>query len=137
MSLSNTLEDAILNAIFMKASYTSPTNIWVGLHTGDPGEAGTANAESFTNGYARVSTAGTDWSASSGGSISNANIITFPTATADWAAGANFTHVSLWKHATDQTATNCIGSGALTTARNCLNGDTLRFAAGALTITLD
>lgn len=137
MSLSNTFEDAILNHLFMKTALTQPTNIWVGLHTGDPGEAGTANAESFTNGYARVQTSGTDWNASSGGSISNANILTFPTATADWQAGANFSHFSLWKHATDQTAANCIGSGALTTARNCLNGDTLRFAAAALTVTLD
>jgi hypothetical protein len=63
--------------------------------------------------------------------MSNTAIITFPTATGSW---GTITHFGLWDAVT---AGNNRGSGALTTAKAVNNGDTARFAIGALTITVN
>lgn len=35
--------NSLLNALVNQSNYTAPTAIWIQLHTGDPGSAGTAN----------------------------------------------------------------------------------------------
>lgn len=77
----------ILNHIVGKtALYTLPT-AYVALFTAVGTDAGTGFTEPTVGAYARVATAAADWAAASGSApsqISNANMLTFPTATADW-----------------------------------------------------
>jgi len=92
MSKSNAWENAILELLFKATAVanvadnagTSPlTNLYVSLHTGDPGEAGdqTTNECAYTS-YARVAVArsGSGWIVT-GNSVSPAANITFPEAT--------------------------------------------------------
>jgi hypothetical protein len=68
------------------AIYSLPTT-YVALFTSVGSDAGTGFTEVSVGSYARVATAGADWNAASGSApstISNANTLTFVTATADW-----------------------------------------------------
>ena len=92
MSKGNTFEDDLLKLIFNATAIanladnaaSSPlTELYVSLHTADPGEAGdqTTNEATYTS-YARVAVARTTggWSVS-GGSVSPVSEISFPQAT--------------------------------------------------------
>jgi hypothetical protein len=104
MSKSNTFETEILAAIFngtgipnlLDNAATSPlTNLFLALHTADPGEAGVQNtSETAYTGYARVAVARTagGWTATSGTVSPNANI-DFGQCTA--APGGAITHASV------------------------------------------
>jgi len=129
-SMSNYLENKVLDHIFGKSSYTPPT-IYVGLSTADPLDDGSGLAEPSGGSYARVETAASDWSAASDGTISNAGEIAFPQATGDW---GTITHFALFDAATSG---NMLYHGSLTTSKNPTSGDTASFAAGDLTITQD
>jgi len=117
-----------------KTAYIMP-QVFVGLSSTTPtqGAPVTTVTEPTGGAYARVATTGASWNAAATGATSNATAITFPTATADWAAGANLTHFVFYDAAT---VGNILGYAPLTTAKNALNGDTLSFAAGAVTRTL-
>lgn len=91
-SASNACETDILELIFNATAWpnvadnaaSSPyTNLYVGLHTADPGEAGnqTTSEATYTS-YARVAVArsGSGWTVS-GNSAVNASAVTFPAAT--------------------------------------------------------
>lgn len=131
MSFSNYLELKILDHIVGKTSYAMPT-AYVSLHTGDPGETG-AN-ECSGNGYARKSTAGSDWNAASSGSISNANDITFATPTGSW---GTVSHFGIWDASSGG---NFLAGGAVDVAQEPVSGNTVKFSGGTpgdLVITLD
>jgi hypothetical protein len=132
----DTVEQSLLNHFLTDPAYTPPATMHIGLSSTTPVEAGTGATEPSGGAYARVSTAAADWSAASGTAPAvktNTAVKTFPTATADWVAGANLTHFGLWDAAT---AGNLLAFGALTTAKPVLNGDTASFAAGALILKL-
>ncbi|HAI10604.1 MAG TPA: hypothetical protein DCM28_02795 [Phycisphaerales bacterium] len=133
MTLSNYAEDAILNALFGKTSdfgaLGSAPSMYVGLSTADPGEDGSSDAPPSGDGYARVSTAASDWNAASSGSLDNANIIQFPEATGSW---GTITHFTIYDA---PTGGNLIFSGALDTPKAFISGDTPLFAAGDLSFT--
>lgn len=77
MSASDYLEQKLLDHVFGKGAYTVPS-IWVALCTvaiSDTDDGSTITEASYT-GYARKSTAASDWSRS-GSIMSNANAITF------------------------------------------------------------
>lgn len=133
MSFSNYLENAVLNHITGKTAFTQPT-VFVGLSSTAPTENGTGITEPTGGSYARVATSGATWSTATTGSTNNASAITFPTATADWVAGANFTHVVLFDAASGG---NFLAQGQITTPKPVLNGDTASFAIGNITINLD
>jgi hypothetical protein len=102
---------------------------FISLHTADPGNTGASEVAGSS--YARVAL-GTNSNAGNNPTVmSNTAIITFPTATGSW---GTITHFGLWDAVT---AGNNRGSGALTTAKAVNNGDTARFAIGALTITVN
>ena len=129
-SFSDFWENEILDHIFGKGSYTPPT-IYVGLSTADPLDDASGLAEPSGNGYARVSTAGADWNTAAAGAPDNANDITFPQATGSW---GTVTHFALYDAAT---AGNMLAHGSLDTSKAVNNGDTVKFAAGDLDVTLD
>ncbi len=129
-SFSDHWENEILDHLFGKGSYTPPT-IYVGLSTADPGDDGTGLSEPSGNGYARVATAAADWSAASGGALDNANAIEFAEATGSW---GTVTHFALFDAATSG---NLLAHGSLTPSKTIASGDTARFQAGDLDVSLD
>jgi hypothetical protein len=146
MSMSNFLENELIDHLFRGRSYTAPTQIFVSLHSADPTDTGGSELAS-SNGYGTRPGGGTTlysaWkgtnsevtnidSAGTGGQTANQNVITFPTCTTSaWVAA---THFGLNDAAT---AGNLLASAALTTPKTVQVGDTASFAANALTITLD
>jgi hypothetical protein len=92
MSMSDDCETNLLKLIFNATAWanyadnaaSSPqTNIHCGLHTGDPGDAGTmSTSEAAYTSYTRVNTARTSggWTVT-GSSVSPASTITFPAGT--------------------------------------------------------
>lgn len=132
-SFANFIEDKFLDHLVGKTSYTMPT-AYVGLSTADPLDDASGLAEPSGNGYARVATAGADWNASSGGSISNANDITFPEATGNW---GTITHFALFDAISGG---NMLAHGSLTTSKTIESGEIAKFAGGTpgdLVLTLD
>lgn len=143
MSIADTTENAILNLIFSatawanyadNAASTPQTNIHTGLHTADPGDAGTmSTSESAYTNYARVNVArSTGWSTASAGSVSPAANIDFP---ASGASGTTITHFSTGK--TGGGAAAILWSGTVTpNIAVGAAGVTPRLTTGT-TITLD
>lgn len=141
MSASNSLENSVIDLIFNATNWTnvadntatSPlTNLYVSLHTSDPGEAGTAETnETVYTDYARVAVARTSggWTVS-GNSATNVGAITFPTC---GTTGATITHFGI--------VSTSAGAGVLYFSGTCSlsvsTGVTPQFAAGALTVTAD
>lgn len=109
-------------------------SLYVSLHTGDPGEAGsqTTNEATYTS-YARVAVArsGAGWTVS-GNEASNTSAVTFPACT----GGTNtITHFGV---GTDSSGAGVLlYKGALTASLAVSSGITPAFAAGALDITED
>ncbi|MFQ5353430.1 MAG: hypothetical protein ACE5DR_00650 [Thermodesulfobacteriota bacterium] len=130
MSFSDYLELKVLDHVFGKAAYTMPT-AYVGLSTADPLDTGAGLAEPTGGAYARVTTSAIDWNAAAAGSISNANALTFPQATASW---GTVTHFAVFDALT---VGNLLASGALTVSKAVGNGDTVKFDVGQLSATLD
>ena len=135
MSFSNTAETAVLNQVFVGTAlpWNSNTDLWLALHTADPGEAGTAvTSEATYTSYARVAvTRATDFSVV-GAVVSNANQEAFPQST----GGSNvITHASIVTTASG--AGTIIARAALTSSITVTTGVQPLFASGALSFTLD
>lgn len=132
----DTVEQALLNHFLTDPAYTPPATMYLALSSTTPTEAGANFTEPSTGSYARVSTAATDWGAATGtapATKSNTAVKTFPTATADWASGANLTHFGLYDASS---AGNLLAWGPLTTAKPVLSGDTASFGAASLVLKL-
>lgn len=127
MSLSDYLENKILEHVFKNTSYTSPTTVYASLHSADPGETG-ADELAVADGYARQSCA---FAAASSGSIANSGTVTFTNTGSAWSAA---THFAIWDASSSG---NCLGVGALAASKTVGAADTASFAAGALVVTLD
>ena len=118
---------------YFVATYGASTK-YIGLSSTTPTRAGANFTEPSTGAYARVATTSADWNAATGSAPATKNnsaVKTFPTANADWAAGANMTYFGIFTAATNGTL---LAWGQLTTAKPVLNGDTPSFAAGALVL---
>lgn len=132
MAFTTYTDNKFLDLMFGATAYTAPVTLYVGLSTTTPAVGGTGISEPAGNAYGRVAVTNntTNFPAASNGSKSNGAIITFPTATGSWGT------VTYFFIADAVTAGNILGFGALNTAQTVANGDTLSFAASALTITL-
>lgn len=129
LSKTDVAENAVLNHITGKSTWGAVT-ARVGLFTAAPSDAG-GGTEVSGGSYARVTTAAGDWNAASGGSTSNANAITFPTASGSW---GTVTHFGLFDAASSG---NLLRWAALTASKVIGSGDTAAFAAGTLVFTED
>ena len=125
-AFSNYLENKILLHVLSNTAYTSPTTVYLGLHTADPTDAG-SGTEVSGGSYARQSFASTI----SGNAASNTSAIEFPTATASWGTVG---WVAVWDALTTG---NMLFYGALTASKTIATGDVFRVPAGDLDITLD
>lgn len=123
VGLSATTANAILNALCRSTAWAEPDGIFVKLHTGDPGAAGTSNAAGNTT--RQQATFGTN---ASGGSIANTVAVTWTSVSTTEA----YTHFSAWDAVSSG---NFLYSGTLT-ANPVVIGDTFTAAIGALTASL-
>jgi hypothetical protein len=146
MSKSNTFENDLLLLIFNNddianigdaggiGGSTSDGNLYVSLHTADPGEAGdqATNETAYTN-YLRVAVARTvgGWTVS-GNTASNAALVQFATC---GASGATITHFGVG--AASSAAGKLLYSGALTSPLAVSSGIQPQFATGELDVTED
>lgn len=130
MSKSNYQENWALDASLGSGD---PATYFVALSTADPGEAGAGIAEPAVGGYGRIAVTNNEanFPTAVGGSKSNAVEILFAIPTASWGL---ITDAALFDALTGG---NLRYKGALTTPRTITAGDTVKFAAGALTFTED
>jgi len=122
-TFSDTVANEWLDALARNDSYANAA-VWVQLHTGDPGSAGTANVAGETD---RVQA--TFGSAASGRAISNTAVI-------EWLAVSNtetYTWVSLWSASTSGTF---LGRDDLSSSAAVTAGDTFRIPIGDLDLTI-
>lgn len=143
MSATNAFETDLLELIFNATTITniadnagtSPaTNLYVSLHTADPGEAGSqSTSEATYTSYARVAVARTagGWTVSSN-NVSNTSVITFPTCTG---GSSTVTHFGIGLASSG--AGTLLFKGALTASLAISNGITVSFQAGNLDINID
>ena len=120
MSISNYAENKFLDTL--RTQSFSVSNVYVKLHTGDPGEAGTSNAA--TEATRKLVT----FSAAASGSMA-------ASATVEWtnvSTTETYSHFSLWDAST---AGNSLWTGALSSSAAVTAGDT--FQITALTLSLD
>ena len=126
-ALSNFAEDNLLDHILGTASYTSPGTVYLGLFTSDPGDDN-SGTEVSGGGYARKSIG---FNASSGGSASNSSTVSWTASGGDF---GTVTHIALFDAST---AGNQLMHAALNSSKTIVDGDTIEFAAGDITWTLD
>lgn len=131
-SLSDYLENEILDHVIGASSWSAPATLYFALYTSAPSDAG-GGTEVTGGGYARVSKTNnlTNFPAASAGSKSNANDIDFGTASADW---GTITHVAVLDAASSG---NLLFWGALTASKTVQNGDGFKFLATKLVFSLD
>lgn len=141
-ALSDYLENKILDHVLRATAYTAPATVYVGLFTAALNDTG-GGTEVSGGAYARVAvTSGTSaWNNTQGnttgastgtdGTIENAAVITFPTPSASW---GTVTHFGVYDAAT---AGNLLFYAALSTSKTINSGDSVSFAAGALSFQID
>lgn len=132
--------DDILNWFFRQVTLTQPTQMWVSLHSTDPGTDGSNEIQTpGSNGYARIqyNPTQTNWSApaASGSTreIHNLNQIVFGPVPSGVSWGT-VNGVGLWISATLQTAAN-FRVGGSTTQLNMGTGATYTFDVAGLSLT--
>lgn len=122
-TFSDLVANSFLDAVARATAY-SEAGVWVKLHLGDPGSAGTSNAAAETT-RQQV----TFGSAASGRAISN-------TAAVEWlnvSTTETYTHISLWDAST---AGNFLGRDDLSSSAAVTAGDTFRIPIGDLDLTI-
>jgi len=131
-SASNDLENKVLNHILGGDDYTRPANVYLALYTSAPTDAG-GGTEVSGGSYARkqVANNATNWPAATNGQKSNGVEIAFAEATASWG-----TVVAVGIHDAPEGG-NLMFWADLQTPKEIGAGDTARFPAGSITITMD
>lgn len=127
LGLSATIATDFLEWIFnASAMATTPTNIYIALHAGDPGASGTANVA----GNATRKDLTSSMATASGGAITNNAAITWTAGEVD--TSEDYTHWSLHDHIS---AGNFLLSGTMT-ANAVTTGDEFTIPIGDLDVTL-
>lgn len=129
---SDETEDATLDHLFKVAVYTPATNLYVALCTStvvDSDDGDGLTGEVSGGQYARKQC--NTWEAASGGSTTNAIVLTFAQATADW---GTISHFAVCDHLSTGAV---IVHGALNTEKNVGSGDTAKYATDSIKVSLD
>ena len=125
MSISDYLEDALLNLVFSNTTFPAITAVFGSLHTGDPGETGANAPLASTPREAIV------FNAAASATAVNAT-------TVQWTCSATGTvsYLGLWDGSDTGTA-NHLWSGALASAKVVANaGDIVQLSSGQLSVAL-
>jgi hypothetical protein len=131
-SLTDTLENTILDAITNAAAYTGDATAYFAAFTATPSDAGGGTEVTAANAYARVAVTSntTNFPAASGGSKSNGTAIAWPQATGSWGTVAAVAQMSASSAGTMRYWDDFTGVAIA-------SGDVLEIPVGGLTITLD
>lgn len=143
-SLSDYLENRLIDAFLRGQAYTMPATTYVALAT-TTGSDSACGTEVTGGSYARVavtsslanwagtqSAGSTTASTGTGGTTSNNNAVTFPAPTANWGTVTEFCVFDA------STSGNLLFRAALSVSKTVNNGDAApSFAAGALTFQID
>ena len=137
MAFSEYLATKVLSFYKNSTFPTALANVYVSLHNGDPGTAGTSNdvTNSIKGSATRVGIAAANFSAvgaASGGGfeITNSNVCQITTS-AQNSSGITVSFFGVWDAATSG---NFLASGTLTTNVDVQLGDTVQFNSGAMAI---
>lgn len=137
MAFSQYFANQVLSWVKGSPFPTALSNVYVSLHTGDPGTAGTSNDVTSTiKGTAtRTTVASSAFSAvgaATGGGfeVTNTGVVQITTSAVN-VATQTVTHFGIWDAATGG---NFLASGSLTTSVGVQTGDTVQFNIGALSI---
>lgn len=125
--LSNYLENKLLDHVLRSENFTSPTTVFVGLFTSDPGDDNTGT-ECTGGAYARQILSVTTATA---GIVTSSADVNFPQATTAW---GTISHLGLLDAVTSG---NLLMHTPLTTSRVIETGDVIKIATGSLTASLD
>lgn len=112
--------NATLN-VYRNTAHAAIAQVYVKLHTGDPGSAGASNAAAVTTRSA------VNFSAPSAGSMAESNVPTW-----SMTATETITHISLWDASTSG---NFLQSLALSASKAVASGDTLNLSTLTLNFT--
>jgi hypothetical protein len=123
--MSNYLENALINATLRATTFTSPTTVYVSLHSADPTDAG--GSEISGGSYARKAVT---FGAPSNGTSTNSADVTFDQATGSW---GTITHIGIQDALTSG---NLLYHTPLTTSKTIDTDDVFRIASGQLSVTL-
>ena len=141
-ALSDYLENKLIDHVFRGTAYTAPGTIYVALFTSACSDAA-GGTEVSGGSYARpaITSSGSNWantqasgtgvSSGTSGTTSNSGVINFATPSAGWGA------VTHWGLYDALTSGNLLVCAALSTAKTINSGDSVSFAAGALTVQID
>jgi len=124
-ALSDYAENKVLDVLGANATFTAPSNVYLGLSTGSLGDDD-SGTELTGNNYSRVSVS---FGAAASGTMSNDAAIEFAAATGSWGS------VSHWGLYDASSAGNLLVHGSFTTAKTIASGDVLKIATGDLDIT--
>jgi hypothetical protein len=124
-ALSDYAENKVLDVLGANATFTAPSNVYLGLSTGSFADDNSGTELSGSN-YARVSVS---FGAAASGTMSNDAAIEFAAATGAWGS------VSHWGLFDASSGGNLLVHGSFTTAKTIASGDVLKVATGDLDIT--
>lgn len=123
-NLTDTMENALLDALVGTAGYTATTPMKLALVTSN-GTDSAAGTEVAGGSYARATIT---FNAASGGTIDNSATISFTNMPASTVTG-----IEVWDSAGTPVR---LFYGALSASKTVSSGDTLEFAAGSITLSL-
>jgi hypothetical protein len=118
--LTNFFVNKVIDHNLRGQSYTPPTNVYVQLHTADPGGIGTSSLSAVTTRKAAVLSA-----AANGGTVLTTDI-TWPMTVRE-----TITHISLWDATTGG---NCLLTAELEEYKNVFSGDTYQLPMMSVSI---
>jgi hypothetical protein len=126
-AFTNYLENKIMAYVFSGTAFSSPSaNLYLGLFTVAPGEAG-GGTEVSGSGYTRKIVSMT----TTGNASTNSAAVEFDPATGSW---GTITSVGVFDASTGG---NLLAYGDLTTSKTVASGDVFRIPTGDLDITLE
>jgi hypothetical protein len=130
--LSNYLEDELLDHVLGGGDYTAPDPLYLALADATVNDAttGTTISEPSGNNYSRDSETNnaTNFPAASGGAKASGAEFTFPTPSGSWGTITDMAFVDA------ATNGNMLAYTALAASKVISNGNTVRFASGAITL---
>jgi len=125
-SMANYVENKLVDHALGTSAFTMPAVVHLQMHSGAPGEAGTANVATDTSTSADIA-----FGAASGGAASNTGAITIAAVSATQV----ITHISLWDGSTGSGTDNCLFTAALAASVSLVSGDDFQIAIGDLDVT--
>jgi hypothetical protein len=126
MSFADYAENAVLDHVFNNTAMTSPTTVYLQLHTADPTDTGTVGVSTITGNRPSIAFG----SAASG--VSTQSGTTSWTTVAGAGLPETISHYSIWDA---NTGGNCLATGAMDTSKVVSAGDDVDVSGITITLT--